>query len=442
LNATLKIPKIIRGGFKCRPLIAISTNCFSAKLLELNFAENGFTQLRLERTVLDPYDKKIKLRCLFCDKPVGQHAGASMTFFSALHKTGIKAALKSLHRTNECHFIRKSIMPISQSWLDQISEKTIEPDLPICDPHHHLWNYPDSRYLLDELNADLRCGHNVRSTVFVECMSMYNHALKPELAPLGETEFVEKIAVESNDSNRDGFRAAAGIISHANLSLGGKVEEVLQAHQQASPERFRGIRHSASWDINEAVRNSHSNPPPQLYLDKTFRAGFACFAQQDLVFDAWLYHPQLLELSDLANAFPYQTIVLDHVGGPLGIGPYAKRRPAVFSQWRKDIQDLAKHENVCVKLGGLGMAINGFDWHKQTRPPTSKQLAAANRPYITHCIDVFGANRCMFESNFPVDKVSASYNTLWNSFKRITKDFSSYEKALLYHDNAVRVYKL
>ena len=327
-------------------------------------------------------------------------------------------------------------MPVNQVWLDQATELTLEPELPICDPHHHLWDYPDSRYLLEELSADITSGHNICSTVFVECLSMYETESKIDLAPVGETRFVEAIAASNS------IGVAAGIVSHANLRLGARVDEVLLAHKEASPERFRGIRHSASWDASDAVRNSHSNPPPQLYLDEKFRQGFALLSKHDLVFDAWLYHPQLLDLCSLAKAFPYQTIVLDHVGGPLGIGPYANKRAKVFESWQKHINVLSKHENVVVKLGGLGMAINGFDWHKEKLPPSSKQLAQANTPYISYCLETFGVDRCMFESNFPVDKISTSYNTLWNSFKRITKDFSSEEKAKLYHDNAARIYKL
>ncbi len=329
-------------------------------------------------------------------------------------------------------------MPISQSWLDQLIEETLEPDLPICDPHHHLWDYPDSRYLLTELLQDLSSGHNIRSTVFVECLSNYRKISSSELAPIGETEFVENITNNTNE----GSAVAAGIVAHANLMLAESVGEVLLAHHQASPERFTGIRHSASWDASGAVRNSHSSPPPQLYLNKKFRRGFACLANFDLTFDSWLYHPQLPELRDLAIAFPYQTIVLDHAGGPLGIGPYANKRNEVFAQWRKSIKALADCENVVVKLGGLGMSINGFNWHKEKLPPSSEKLALANRPYLEHCLESFGVERCMFESNFPVDKVSSSYNTLWNSFKRITKDYSAAEKAQLYHDNAVRIYKL
>lgn len=333
-------------------------------------------------------------------------------------------------------------MPISQLWLDQTVEQTIEPKLPICDPHHHFWDYPESRYLLDELLADISSGHNILSTVFVECLSKYNEGGPLALAPVGETAFVEEIAASHEGVTNTRTQVAAGIVSHANLLLGKAVDETLQAHRLASPTRFCGIRHSASWDPSDAVRNSHSNPPPQLYLDKKFREGFACLKNHDLVFDSWLYHSQLADLIDLAREFPEQTIVLDHVGGPLGIGPYANKQKEVFSQWQRSIVALAESKNVVVKLGGLGMAINGFNWHKQKLPPTSKQLAEVNKPYILSCIDAFGVSRCMFESNFPVDKVSASYNILWNSFKRITKDFSQDEKAKLYHDNAARIYRL
>ena len=330
-------------------------------------------------------------------------------------------------------------MPIVQSWLDQTVEETLEPDLPICDPHRNLWDYQDSRYLLAELLSDTDSGHNIRSTVFVECLSNYKKASSANLAPVGETEFVEKIL---SDNSTKGTAVAAGLVAHANLMLADSIDEVLWAHRQASPERFRGIRHSASWDASDAVRNSHSNSPAHLYLNKKFRQGFARLANFDLIFDSWLYHPQLHELRDLAMTFPYQTIVLDHAGGPLGIGPYANKRSEVFAQWRKSIKALADCENVVAKLGGLGMAINGFGWHKEKIPPSSEQLAQVNRPYLEHCLDSFGVERCMFESNFPVDKVSSSYNILWNSFKHFTKDYSAAEKAQLYHDNAVRVYSL
>jgi L-fuconolactonase len=333
-------------------------------------------------------------------------------------------------------------MPIRKEWLDQVSEDALEPELPICDPHHHFWDRPDGRYMLDDLLADTDSGHNIRSTVFVECASMYSEDSSKALAPVGETEFVQGIAAQCASGGYGEIRAAAGIISFADLLLGKKVEDVLLAHQQTSPNRFRGIRHACSWDASEQVRNSHTKPPPHLYLDDKFREGFSCLGAHNLVFDAWLYHTQLKELLSLARAYPEQSIVLDHIGGPLGIGPYAGMRDEVFIAWKKNIQELASCENVVIKLGGIGMAINGFGWHKLRKPPTSGQLASANEPYFTSCIEAFGTDRCMFESNFPVDKVSASYGVLWNSFKRITKSYSAGEKAALFHDNAARVYSL
>ncbi|NKB31499.1 MAG: amidohydrolase family protein [Pseudomonadales bacterium] len=333
-------------------------------------------------------------------------------------------------------------MPVNQQWLNQIEEETLEPGLQICDPHHHLWDHPGSRYLLEDLLDDTNSGHKVVSTVFVECMSEYKKDTTVALAPVGETEFVQSIAEVSASGEFGETKAAAAIVSFADLLLGDAVDEVLTAHIEASPNRFRGIRHACSWDSSEEVRNSHTNPPTELYLNPEFRLGFARLKEFDLSFDAWLYHSQLPELLSLAKAFPQQAIVLDHVGGPLGIGPYKGRRKEIFEVWKNNIIALAQCDNVVVKLGGLAMAINGFQWHKQELPPTSEQLAEATRPYILHCIEQFGPNRCMFESNFPVDKVSCSYNILWNSFKRVTTEFSDDEKKAMYHDTAVKFYSI
>ena len=318
-------------------------------------------------------------------------------------------------------------------------EDVLEPALPICDPHHHLWDHPGRRYLLDELLADTGSGHDVRSTVFVECLSMYRAAGPVALRPVGETEFVNGIAAMSASGRYGSTRVAAGIVSFADLTLGEEAGRVLDAHLAASP-RFRGIRHAAGWDASEAVRNSHTNPPPGLLGDPRFRRGFAELARRRLTFDVWCYHPQLGEVTDLARAFPDTTIVLDHFGGPLGIGPYRGRRAEVFAGWRGAIRALAECRNVVAKLGGLVMPLNGFDFHKRAEPPTSAELAEATREWYLHTIDCFGVERCMFESNFPVDKVSASYRVLWNSFKRIAAAFSKDEKAALFHDTAARVY--
>ena len=331
---------------------------------------------------------------------------------------------------------------MTTDWLGQVQEEILEPALPICDPHHHLWDHPGSRYLLDELLADTGSGHNVVSTVFVECASMYRADGDAALRCVGETEFVQGIAAMSASGGYGALRAASGIVSLADLSLGSAVRPVLEAHIDASRNRFRGIRHAAGWHASDAIRNSHTNPPPGLLLDKQFRAGFAELAPLGLSFDAWLYHAQIPDLTDLARAFPGTTIILDHFGGPLGIGPYEGQADAVFADWRAAIDDLAGCPNVVVKLGGINMAVNGFGWHKRPLPPTSVELLAATRRYYDHTIARFGVQRCMFESNFPVDKVSCSYAVLWNSFKRLAANFSATEKAALFHDTAARVYRI
>ena len=326
-----------------------------------------------------------------------------------------------------------------EEWLAQVEEDVLEPDLAICDPHHHLWDYPGSRYLLDELLADIGSGHNVVSTVFMECGAMYNADAAQSLRPVGETEFVNGIAAMSASGNYGDSRACAAIVGYANLNLGAAVGEVLDAHAAAS-RRFRGIRHAAGWDASDEVRNSHTSPFQHMLADATFRAGFAELGKRGMTFDAWLYHPQIPELNALAQAFPDQPIVFDHFGGPLGIGPYADKRSDIFAYWKDAVRDLAGCENVVAKLGGLVMAINGFGFHKNERPATSEELVAATQDYYRHMIDCFGVERCMFESNFPVDKVSCSYRVLWNSFKRLTAGFSESEKAALFHDTAARTY--
>lgn len=329
-----------------------------------------------------------------------------------------------------------------EDWLALTKEDPLDPEIPIIDPHHHLWDHPNRRYLLDEFLQDVQSGHNVVQTVFVECRSMYRKDGPEEMRPVGETEFVRGMAAMSASGQYGPTAVAAGIVSFADLSLGAAVEPVLKAQVAAGGQRFRGIRYAAGWDASDEVRNSRTNPTPGLLSEAKFRAGFACLRKYDSVFDAWLYHPQLPHLADLARAFPETTIVLDHVGGPLGIGPYAGKRGEVFQDWKRGIVELAACDNVVVKLGGVTMPICGFGWHEREKPPTSAELAEATAPYYLFCIEQFGAQRCMFESNFPVDKASCSYTVLWNSFKRVAKGFSADERAALFHDTAARVYRL
>jgi predicted TIM-barrel fold metal-dependent hydrolase len=336
-------------------------------------------------------------------------------------------------------------MATNDPWLDLVQEETLEAALPICDPHHHLWDQrPDRvepRYMMDEILVDLNSGHHIVSTVFVQCTAMHRIHGPEAMRPVGETEFVNGIAAMSASGLYGSTRIAAGIVGTADLTLGEAVAEVLEAHIEAGGGRFRGIRQSAAWDpAGEAVASRMA--PPHLYMDAKFRAGYAQLARFNMTFEGWCYHHQIKELADLARAFPDTTIILDHFGGPLGVGPYAGKREALLEPWRRDITELAKCANVVAKLGGINMPINGFGWHERERPPTSQELMEATRPYYEHAIEQFGTDRCMFESNYPVDKESCSYNVLWNSFKRLTSAYSADEKAKLYHDTAARVYRL
>jgi len=315
-------------------------------------------------------------------------------------------------------------------------EDLLEPGLPICDPHHHLWRRPDNPYLLDDFLLDASGGHRVVSSVAVECGAMYRDAGPAELRPVGETEFLEGIAVE-NVRAENATTVAAAIVAYADLALGDGVAAVLEAHLEASPTRLRGIRYSTMWDASDSFR---SVPRPGLLRDAAVRKGFARLRPLGLSFDAWLYHPQLPELVELARDFPEVPIILDHIGGPLGLAPYEGRRDEVFQTWSNDITALSTCPNVVLKLGGVGSLRSGYDWHTRTAGPA--ELAEAMRPYFEHCIGKFGADRCMFESNFPVDRVSYSYAAIWNAFKIMARGYSDTERAALFHDTAARVYRL
>ena len=330
----------------------------------------------------------------------------------------------------------------NEAWLNQVQEEAIEPERPICDAHHHLWERNGSTYLLHEMLADINTGHNVVSTVFVECAAMYNVDLSPEHSPVGETEFVQGIAAMSSSGQYGDCRVAAGIVSFADLTLGEAVRPVLQAHIDAAPNRFKGIRHTAGWHSSDEIKNSHSNPVEHQFLQDDFQEGFRVLAELDLSFDAWCYHTQIQDVVELANNHPDANIILDHFAGPIGIGPYAGKLDDVFSFWRDEIVALTDCRNVSFKLGGINMKRNGFDWHLRDKPPTSDELVDRTAPYYEFCIDQFGADRCMFESNYPVDKDSVSYPVLWNAFKKMAMSKSEAEKDLLFRGTAERVYRL
>jgi predicted TIM-barrel fold metal-dependent hydrolase len=324
-------------------------------------------------------------------------------------------------------------------WLAQHHEEILEPALRIIDPHHHLWER-EGGYFLDELLADTGSGHNVVATVFLQCGYGYRTTGAEELKPVGETVFVQGVAKEA-ERRKLRTRVCAGIVGAADLALGDKVEPVLKAHVEAGGGRFKGIRHITARH-DEFNASLLPRPPARQMADPAFRKGFARLDAMGLTFDAWLYHTQIPELIDLARAFPQAPIVLNHVGGPLGVGPYQGKRDRTYQEWLAAMKDLAGCPNVHVKLGGLAMAITGYAFHKEETPPSSKRLESEWRPYMETSIRLFGAKRCMFESNFPVDKAMVSYPVLWNGFKRIASGASAAEKADLFHDTAARFYRL
>ncbi len=329
------------------------------------------------------------------------------------------------------------------AWLATApAEPILDPGLPIVDPHHHLWLRGGQPYLLDELLADLNTGHNVVATVFEECRSMYRADGPPEMRPVGETEFVAGIAAMSDSGNYGKTRVAAGIVGAADLTLGDRVEPVLLAQLRAGGGRFRGVRHSAGWDTDPIIGNSRPDIQPHLYARPDFRAGLARLSALGLSFDAWLYHPQLADVIDLARAFSATPIVMGHVGGVLGYGPYAGRSAEILAAWKRSMGELAQCPNVVVKLGGMINRGAAFDFHAAPAAPSSETMAQVWRPYVVTCIELFGPTRCMFESNFPVDKMGIGYAALWNAFKRITSGASRDEKLALFAGTAPRVYRL
>jgi L-fuconolactonase len=332
--------------------------------------------------------------------------------------------------------------PIRRDWLDRRKEPIIEPELPIIDPHHHLWQRPGWRYLLEDLLLDTGSGHNIVATVYMEARSMYRDQGPEEMRPVGETEFANGIAAMCNSGACSKTKACAGIVGHADLTLGSRVEPVLSALMRAGGERFRGIRHGVSWDADPSIVNPASPVRPGLLANKTFREGVAVLNRLGLSYDVSLYHPQINELADLASAFPDLRIVANHVGGVLGIGAYRGKREEVFSRWQASIKALAARPNVYVKLGGLGQGYTGLGFNDDAEPPSSEMVAARFRPYVQTCIEAFGASRSMFESNFPVDKISYSYAVFWNACKLMAKGASSSEKADLFAGSAARCYRL
>lgn len=331
-------------------------------------------------------------------------------------------------------------LPVRPDWLALAPEAVLEPELPIVDAHHHLWDRPGWRFLMEDYRAELAAsGHRIVASVFMQCQTGYDLALPLHLRPTGETAYV---AAEAERLGPGDPALCAGIVGHADMRRGAAVEEVLLAHIEKGRGRFRGIRHITVWDADPNLMNPLSAGPAGLLGDACFREGFARLAPLGLSFDAWLFQPQIGELTALAYAFPETTIVLNHLGGILGAGAYQGRRDALFPDWERAIRDLAGCPNVVAKIGGLGMRINGFGFERGEQPPVSLKLAEAWRPYVETAIEAFGPQRCMLESNAPVDRGSYACGAGWNAFKRLTAGLSAEERLALFGGTARRTYRL
>jgi len=327
----------------------------------------------------------------------------------------------------------------NDAWLNQVKEEIIDPEREIIDSHHHLWHVEATEYDLDALWADTGSGHNVTQTVFVECGSSYLTDGPAHLRSVGETRYVAERAAASKANTSQSSIAA--IVAHADLTHPA-LDEILDAHQSVGGDLFRGIRHAGAHAKHPEILSIPGGAPAGLYADETFRQGVARLGERGLTYDTWHYHYQNTGYRDLAAAVPGTTMVLDHFGTPLGVGPYASQREEIFSAWKDDVAAIAECPNVVAKLGGLAMPDNGFGWDKRATPPTSDEFVEAQSPYYLHMIDCFGPDRCMFESNFPVDRLSISYPVLWNGLKKIASGFSETEQDAMFSRTAKRVYQL
>lgn len=330
---------------------------------------------------------------------------------------------------------------IDRNWLAGTVEAAIEPGLEIVDAHHHLWEADTGygRYTLDDLRLDTDAGHNVVETVFIDCGSGYRTDGPEHLRPIGETEYVAGCA---GRSDRSAGAKITAIVGHADLTLGSAVTEVLEAHVEAAGGRFKGIRHSGARLDDAAVPTSRTQPPVNLYAQEDFRAGARSLGAMGLSYEAWQYHPQLPMVAELARAVPELNIVVNHIGGPAGVGSYAGRRSEVLEDVRRDLAPLAELDNVYVKLGGIGMSRYGTDWLPVGRPPTSDEVAGEWGDILKWCIEAFGPARSMFESNYPVDGETTAYGVLWNAFKKVSTGYSETERADLFAGTARRFYRL
>jgi predicted TIM-barrel fold metal-dependent hydrolase len=338
--------------------------------------------------------------------------------------------------------IKMPHLPVREDWLAKRLEPALDPDLPIIDPHHHLWERPGARYLFHDFLADVGSGHNILATIYIQCRSMHRADGPPFMSPVGEVEFANGAAAMSASGHYGPTRICAGIVGAADLTLGDRVEPVLDALERAGNGRLRGIRMPTAFHTDPAIVASVVSPPERLLREQSVVEAVRRMGKRGLVLDIWGFQTQLDDIRALAPRAPDTTIVIDHVGGVLGIGPYAGLRRALFNDWRAEMAALAEFPNVRVKLGGLAMHTCGFGFETADLPPSSEQLAEAWAPYIHTCVELFGPERAMFESNFPVDKGMVSYRNCWNAFKRLAGSAGATERDRLFRGTAAETYRL
>jgi len=335
--------------------------------------------------------------------------------------------------------LKRHVHPRAE-WLASRTEEALDPNLLIVDAHHHLFDIPGNRYLFDDFLSDLRSGHKVEATVHVQCRSMYRVDGPEEMKALGETEFVNGVAAQSASGLYGQAKVCAGIVGAIDVLKGSAVERVLDAHIRAAPDRFRGIRPMTAWHESSEIRAL--DIPPDVLMQAPAREAINAIYKRGLSLDIWVFFTQLDQVQKLCEVFPELPVVVNHCGGPLGIGPYEQIQEAAFGQWSKAIKGVAKFSNVHMKVGGLGMHYTGSDFHRRVSPPSSDDLAERWSPFVETCIDAFGPGRCMFESNFPVDKGTCSYQVLWNAFKKISRRYDDGERRRLFSETAMQFYRL
>jgi L-fuconolactonase len=318
-------------------------------------------------------------------------------------------------------------------------------DVPIIDAHHHLWTEPPfpqfAPYPIEQMASERAAsGHDVRATVFVDCQRTHLTEGPEELRVIGETRTVEAEAEAAQAAGGAMSGLAAAIVGRADMRLGARVEDVLLAHLQESPKRFRGIRHMTPWHPGMSFFDLEIDE--HMVSSQAFREGLAALAKLELSFDAWVLFTQLHDVVELARAVPEGTVVINHAGTPLGVGPWEGKADEVFEIWCEGMTAAAGCPNVVVKLGGLLMHTTGLAPHGLEGPMTPEQVAAALRRYVRAAIDIFTPSRCMFESNFPIDGMFVSYGDLWSGFDLITADFTRPERESLFAGTAARTYRL